>query len=97
VKTDTQTIIAAMRILAEDIQSNDGVASGAIAEAADRLEELQGTINDVLAMCENAKKKAMEAHSPFFGVQDDDRTLYANGVADGIESVRLKLLRVNRC
>jgi len=39
-RTDTQTIITALRILAEDIQPDDGVASGAIAEAADRLREL---------------------------------------------------------
>jgi hypothetical protein len=96
-RTDTQNLITAMRHLAATVQSDDGAANAAITEAADRLEGLQGTINDALAMCENAKKKAMEAHSPSFGVQDDDRTLYANGVADGIESVRLKLLRVNRC
>lgn len=39
-KSSTETLIAAMRILARDIQSGDGVANAAIAEAADRLEEL---------------------------------------------------------
>lgn len=38
-ESSTETIISAMRILARDIQSNDGVANGAIAEAAQRLEE----------------------------------------------------------
>lgn len=38
-KTDTETLIAAMKILARDIQSCDGVANAAIAEAADRLAE----------------------------------------------------------
>ena len=38
-KSSTETLIAAMRILARDIQSGDGVANAAIAEAADRLEE----------------------------------------------------------
>lgn len=33
-----------MRILAEDIQSEDGVANMAIAEAADRLEELKAAV-----------------------------------------------------
>lgn len=33
-----ETLIAAMRILARDIESADGVANCAIAEAADRLE-----------------------------------------------------------
>jgi hypothetical protein len=41
-KTDTPTLIRALRILAQDIQSGDGVANAAIAEAADRLEELSG-------------------------------------------------------
>lgn len=43
-KTDTKTLIEALRILANDIQSDDGIAnlffSAAISEAADRLEEL---------------------------------------------------------
>lgn len=38
-RSATETLIAAMRILARDIQSGDGVANAAIAEAADRLEE----------------------------------------------------------
>lgn len=36
--TSTATLIKAMRVLANDIQSEDGVANMAIAEAADRLE-----------------------------------------------------------
>lgn len=39
-RSSTETIIKALRILAADIQSGDGVANAAIAEAADRLEEL---------------------------------------------------------
>jgi hypothetical protein len=39
-KTSTPIIISAMRILARDIQTDDGVANAAISEAADRLEEL---------------------------------------------------------
>ena len=38
--TDTKILIEALRILARDIQSDDGVANAAIFEAADRLEEL---------------------------------------------------------
>lgn len=40
-KSSTETLIAALRVLANDIQSQDGVANAAIAEAADRLEELE--------------------------------------------------------
>jgi hypothetical protein len=46
-RTDTQTIIAAMRHLAATVQSGDGVANAAIAEAADRLHEMQSTIADI--------------------------------------------------
>ena len=39
-KTNTETLIKALRILANEIHSEDGVANAAIAEAAQRLEEL---------------------------------------------------------
>jgi hypothetical protein len=44
-KTTTQTLAAALRILANDIDSPDGVANAAIAETADRLEELQENLD----------------------------------------------------
>jgi hypothetical protein len=40
-KTDTLTLAAAMDALALEIQSADGVANAAIAEAADRLRALE--------------------------------------------------------
>ena len=43
-KTSTETLIKAMRILSSDIQSDDGVANAAIAEAAQRLEEQKDRI-----------------------------------------------------
>ena len=43
-KTSTETLIKAMRILSSDIQSDDGVANAAIAEAAQRLAEQQERI-----------------------------------------------------
>lgn len=46
-KSSTETLIAAMRVLASDIQSGDGAANAAIAEAADRLEEQQATIAEL--------------------------------------------------
>jgi len=39
-RSRTETIIGALRVLANDIQSGDGAANAAIAEAADRMEEL---------------------------------------------------------
>lgn len=40
-KSSSETLIAALRVLANDIQSQDGVANAAVSEAADRLEELE--------------------------------------------------------
>ena len=42
--TSTETLVSAMRALSNDIQSEDGVANAAIAEAADRLEQLSEKI-----------------------------------------------------
>lgn len=44
-KSDTNTIISALRILAVDIKSDDGVANACIFEAADRLQELQAKLD----------------------------------------------------
>lgn len=39
-RTPNDILISALRILAEDIQSEDGIANACIVEAADRIEEL---------------------------------------------------------
>ena len=44
-RTSTETLIAAMRILSQDIQSDDGVANAVIAEAGERLAEQHMRIN----------------------------------------------------
>jgi hypothetical protein len=45
-KTDTQTLAKAMEILARDIESGDGVANAAIAEAAERLYSLDADLKE---------------------------------------------------
>ena len=45
-KTNTQTLAAALRILAQEIESPDGVANAAIAEAAERLETIEADTLD---------------------------------------------------
>jgi hypothetical protein len=42
--TPTETLIKVLRVLASDIQSEDGVANAAILEAAQRMEEDQEVI-----------------------------------------------------
>jgi hypothetical protein len=43
-KTNTQNLAAALRILANDIESPDGVVNAAILEAAERLDELMAQV-----------------------------------------------------
>ena len=50
-RTDNATLAAAMWILARDIQSSDGVANAAIAEAAQRLEDQDKLLRDISAEC----------------------------------------------
>jgi hypothetical protein len=45
-KTNTQTLTAALRQLANDIDSPDGVANAAILEAAERLETIEADTLD---------------------------------------------------
>lgn len=42
-KSSTQTLISALRVLTREIYCEDGTATAAIAEAADRLEEMRMT------------------------------------------------------
>lgn len=44
-KSSDETLIAALRILAAEIQSGDGVANAVIAEAAERIEELKREVD----------------------------------------------------
>ena len=50
--SSTETLILALRVLAQDIDTEDGVANAAIAEAADRLEEQHRQIRNLLALLE---------------------------------------------
>lgn len=53
-RSSTETLISALRILAKDIQSGDGVANQCMREVADRLEELNKAQGKPVAwMCPN--------------------------------------------
>jgi hypothetical protein len=45
--SSSATLVSAMRILANEIQSEDGVANAAIREAADRIEQLEAKLKQV--------------------------------------------------
>lgn len=49
-RTDTKTLVKALRILSRDIACADGVATAAIAEGADRIEEMLLTPAEVAAI-----------------------------------------------
>lgn len=46
-KNNSKTLIKALRILSEDVQSDDGVANACIVEAANRIEELEAKITEL--------------------------------------------------
>lgn len=46
-RTDTPTLISALRELSATIQCDDGVANAAITEAAERLQELAADVEEL--------------------------------------------------
>jgi hypothetical protein len=56
-KTKTETLAIAMDVLAREIQSSDGVANAAIAEAADRLRELAADLESMDAVMSDIAKE----------------------------------------
>lgn len=70
-RTDSATLAKAMRILSQDIQSEDGVANAAIYEAADRIEQLERE----LAAAQERIQRLTEAVDPLafrIGLYSDD-------------------------
>ncbi len=59
-QSKTETIIQAMRILADDIQSGDGVANAAIREAADRLEYLRAIVEKLCVWTPDAADQGIQ-------------------------------------
>lgn len=50
-RTDLTTLASALRTLANDIESQDGVANAVCAEAAERIEELQEFVRESFCEC----------------------------------------------
>lgn len=59
-RSSSETLVSALRILAQDIESADWVANAAIQEAADRIEELAAEVED-LRIQNHANRVAAEA------------------------------------
>ena len=47
-KSKTESLISALRVLSRDIQTDDGVVNACLEEAAGRLEELQRELNEAI-------------------------------------------------
>lgn len=59
-KTQTPILIGALRILARDIQTDDGVANSCIYEGAQRIEDLTalvGELVEALQACEKRRQR----------------------------------------
>lgn len=59
-KTSDETLIKALRILALDIQCEDGAANACVAEAAARIEEKSRLIQDLILIGDELRLYALE-------------------------------------
>jgi hypothetical protein len=50
-RSSTPTLIAALRVLGNEIETDDGVANGVMFEAADRLYELSRHMEALMTLC----------------------------------------------
>ena len=48
--TDTKTLASAMRVLSAEVESEDGIANAAIAEAAHRIDDLAAIAKEMAGM-----------------------------------------------
>jgi hypothetical protein len=91
-KSKTETLVAALRILANDIQSPDDIPATCLREAADRLEELEKECNmAVKALIREScdRKKMMEQRDE---IRAEVERLKAE-LHDTIESYKLNNLQ----
>jgi hypothetical protein len=87
-RTDNPTLISAMRELAATVQCDDGIANAAIAEAADRLEELHAEKAAIVAELE---RLASDWHQR--SLQDAKSDLiaphaFSSGICSGLSLAR---------
>lgn len=48
--TDTKTLASAMRVLSAEVESEDGIANAAIAEAAQRIDDMAALAEEMVGM-----------------------------------------------
>ena len=98
--TPTQTLIRAMRILASEIPSDDGIANEAISEAALRLEELDDHLTAANRELEKANRVAALASKRILELEADvEATVwkYTPAMADAkIDQLNAKIRELQR-
>ena len=65
-RSKTEILISALRILARDIQTDDGVVNACLAEAASRLEQLQRNLKEAIELAEAVAKGSPYKQTPHF-------------------------------
>lgn len=91
-KTDNKILAKSLRILARDIQSDDGVANSAIEEAAERIEQIEYDVkqsNDLIAAQANKineLKQCIDAAIEMINDGDDIFDLDLDMCCDGLLS-----------
>lgn len=85
-KTTTQTLVTALRALATNIQSEDGVANSVVMEAADRITELSRIIasqkaesDDDLEVMKSGAAKMLQATERIISMREHIRALVVAG------------------
>ena len=97
-KSQTDTIISALRVLARDIQTDDGVVNACLEEAAARLEELQRANQNTLADLAVAIERRDDSYAEIKTVRKElaqaiaERTPHDYGLLKGeVEHLRREL------
>jgi len=97
VRSSTETLIAALQILARDIKSDDGVANAAIAEAADRLAELERENAELKQrILDDNKAYGCELMDPSGTIWDHAKRLQDENAALRADKERLDWIAKNR-
>lgn len=71
-QTDTRTLASAMRTLAAEVESPDGVANAAMSEAAERLDLLFGMLESIADVLDDCNPDAPGHCHSKQGIWDDD-------------------------
>ena len=100
---NAETCIKALRALAHDIQSDDGVANAALNECADRMEQLQTDTNRLTTAnlqlregCEELKKRIQRWHDTLTPLMPSDLKSWHENNPDELPEVTAWVIESQR-